>query len=82
MSCIRGGKTSILWNGEPLKPFEAGRGLRQGDPILPYIFVLCLEYLSNLINKVVNDKICTGIKASRNGPVISHLFFADDLMLF
>lgn len=66
----------------PLKPLKSRRGLQQGDPLSPYLFVLCLEYLSNLINEAVsrNDLIC--IKTSRNGPIISHMFFADDLILF
>lgn len=46
MSCITKGDTSVLWNGEPLQPLSSGRGLRQGDLMSPYIFVLCLEYLS------------------------------------
>lgn len=43
LSCIMQGETSILWNGEKTKPFSLGRGLRQGDLLSPYLFVLCLE---------------------------------------
>ena len=82
MSCVAKGETSILWNGEKTDPFFPSRGLRQGDPLSPYLFVLCLEYLSNLINTKVESKDWIGIKASKNGPVFSHLFFADDLIFF
>lgn len=56
MSCVTQGETSILWNGEPLQPLSNERGLREGDPFSPYLFVLCLEYLSNFINEVVDSK--------------------------
>ena len=58
------------------------RGLRQRDPLSPYFFVICMEYLSSLILEKVECGKWEGIKASPNGPVIYHLFFVDDLMLF
>lgn len=82
MSYVTKGETVILWNGYPLDPIKARRGLSQGDPLSPYLFVLCLEFLSNLINEAVFKKKWTGIQSSRNGPTISHLFFADDLRFF
>lgn len=56
--------------------------MRQGDPLSPYLFVLCMEKLSHLINYQVAQRKWKPVKASRNGPAISHLFFADDLILF
>lgn len=82
MSCVTGGSFSVLWNGEVLEAFKPKGGLRQGDPISPYLFVLCMERLSNMIVGRNMDKEWVGIKASREGPSITHLFFADDLMLF
>lgn len=81
-SCVKGGNTAVLWNGEPLPSLNQKRGLRQGDPLSPYFFVICMEYLSGPILKKVETGEWLGIKASPNGPAISHLFFADDLMLF
>lgn len=82
MGCVTKGTTAILWNGQPLNPLKQIRGLRQGDPLSPYLFVLCLEYLSNLINQASLSKMWNGIRPSRGSNPITHLFFADDLMLF
>ena len=57
--------------------------MRQGDPMSPYIFVLCMERLSYAINRAVDVKKWLPIKVSRSGHALSHIFFAaDDMMLF
>ncbi|XP_072071612.1 uncharacterized protein [Arachis hypogaea] len=73
---------SILWNGNRLDSFQPRRGLRQGDPISPYLFVLCMERLACFISKQVDEGIWDGVAVSRGGPRVSHLMFADDLLLF
>lgn len=82
MSCITSVKTAILWNGEPLEEFSPGRGIRQGDPLSPYLFVLCMERLSILIDSKCGEGNWKGIKVSRDSVALTHLFFADDLILF
>ena len=82
MDCISSSTVSILFNRGKLDSFSPSRGIRQGDPISPYIFILCLEYLGLLIHEKTSLKIWKPIKASRSGPAFSHLFFADDLILF
>lgn len=82
MSCVTTVSTSILWNGEALDEFSPGRGLKQGDPLSPYLFVLCMDRLSILINQKAEEGKWKGIKAFRNTNPLTHLFFADVLILF
>lgn len=81
MTCISSAHYSVLINGNPEGYFRGERGVRQGDPLSPYLFVLAMEYLARLLNKaqeVTDFKYyakCKGLK-------INHLMFADDLMLY
>ncbi|XP_057458292.1 uncharacterized protein LOC130749012 [Lotus japonicus] len=63
-------------------PFDPGRGLRQGDPLSPYLFILCGEVFSALINRAMLTSSLHGVKISRSAPVISHHLFADDSVVF
>ncbi|XP_074298528.1 uncharacterized protein LOC141629421 [Silene latifolia] len=81
IDCVSTVSFSVLINGTPMKEFQPSRGLRQGDPLSPYLFILCAEALSNLIRRaVVNDSL-HGIRISQSAPFVSHLFFADDSKL-
>ena len=82
MSCVSLVSTSILFNGGNMKPIFPSRGIRQGDPLLPYLFILCMEALGFLIDEKCKDKSWSPIKSSNNGVAFSRLFFADDLVLF
>lgn len=72
----------VLWNGEPTDTFTPSRGIRQGDPLSPYIFVLCMERLNQIIEESIIANKWQPIRASRNGPKLSNLCFADDIILF
>ena len=72
----------VLWNGEITDTFLPIRGIRQGDSISPYILVLCMERLSHLINSLIEKGKWKPVKLNKTGPQLSHLFFADDLLLF
>ena len=82
MNCIESAKLSILWNGEPMEAFRPSRGIRQGDPLSPYLYVICMERLAHLIDREVRLGVWKPVRASRNGPALSNLAFADDLILF
>lgn len=81
MSCITSVNTSILVNGGALERFEPSRGIRQGDPLSPYIFILCMEYLGHLIEKKCVNGDWVPLKASKDNLGFSHLLFANDIIL-
>ncbi|XP_042954633.1 uncharacterized protein LOC122291048 [Carya illinoinensis] len=66
----------------PQEVFHPSRGIRQGDPISPYIFILCAEALSKLIGKAEATGVINGVPIARGPLRVSHLFFADDSLLF
>lgn len=82
MECVSGPSMSILWNGEKTESFKPARGLGQGDPLSPYLFVLCMERLCHLIDEAVENGRWKPIRLSRGGPQLSYICFADDLILF
>ncbi|KAH1121340.1 hypothetical protein J1N35_004500 [Gossypium stocksii] len=82
MRCITTVSYTVTINGRRGEVFRPMRGLRQGDPLSPFMFLLCGEGLSSLIRLALKNGLVKGIKASRRGPAISHLLFADDCILF
>lgn len=82
MKCVTAASFRLLWNGDCTELIEQTRGIRQGDPMSPYLFVHCLERLAHRIQQVVEFDGWRPLRASRSGPPVSHLFFADDFMLF
>ncbi|KAG7557763.1 Zinc knuckle CX2CX4HX4C [Arabidopsis suecica] len=82
MTCISTVSYSVLINGSPTSKIHPQRGLRQGDPLSPYLYLLCTEGLSSLLHNAMLTKSIQGFKASRGGPPISHMLFADDSLLF
>ncbi|MCH82717.1 putative ribonuclease H protein, partial [Trifolium medium] len=82
MHSVTSVETNVKWHGARADYFRPQRGIRQGDPISPYIFVLCMYKLSHLITQAVEEGRWKTLRAGRNGPMVSHLMFADDLLLF
>ena len=78
MECITSVSYSLLVNGEPHGHITPTRGIRQGDPLSPYLFLLCSEGLHRLIQAVANNGDIKGVSICRNGPKLTHLLFADD----
>lgn len=82
MSCIKILSFPAIINGVPVGHIIPSRGLRQGDPLSPYLFLICAMGLQGLIHKAESDGLLRGVSICRNGPRASHLFFADDSVLF
>ncbi|XP_021714867.1 uncharacterized protein LOC110682830 [Chenopodium quinoa] len=80
--CVSTISYQVLVNGNPLQNFRPQCGLRQGDPLSSYLFVLCMEILSAMIRKAERASLFKGICISRSAPMVSYLFFADDSLLF
>jgi hypothetical protein len=80
--CVCTATASILVNGSPTEEFHLERGLRQGDPLSPFLFLLAVEGLNVLMEAVVAGNLFTGYIIGEQDPVtISHLQFADDTLL-
>jgi hypothetical protein len=82
MTCIRTVTYSVLVNGQPVGRITPTRGIRQGDPLSPYLFILCAEALSALLHHAERSGYLSGVPTSKHGPRLNHLFFADDSLLF
>lgn len=75
LMCLSSVPYSFKWNGQVDGNVVPSRGLRQGDSISPYLFLLCAEAFSTLLSKAANDKLITGAQVCRGAPRVSHLFF-------
>ncbi|KAE8655416.1 hypothetical protein F3Y22_tig00117027pilonHSYRG00012 [Hibiscus syriacus] len=80
--CISTPKIDVLVNGCPSQYFSIKRGLRQGCPLSPFLFNVVGEALSGLLKKAVALDVCRGVHIGRSNVVVSHIQFADDLILF
>ena len=82
MKCISSVSYSVIINGTAYGNITPTKGLRQGDPLSPYLFLLCAEGFSALIHDATKKNQLQGIGVCRGAPKITHLFFADDSFLF
>ena len=82
MICVTSVTYSLSVNGNQSGRIFPSRGLQQGDPLSPYLFLLCTEGLSKLLKSANQEGFIQDVAAASNGPKITHLFFADDSMLF
>lgn len=82
MSCVTSVSYSVKFNGTLLDSFSPTRGLRQGDPLSPFLFLFVADGLSSLLQREAAQGTVTPIKVCRRAPGISHLLFADDSLFF
>lgn len=82
MKCVSSVSFSVRVNGSLSSVFKPTRGIRQGDPISPYLFLLCAEGLSCLLKSVGPMHLARGARVGIHAPWISHLLFADDCIVF
>nr|GFB76719.1 putative RNA-directed DNA polymerase, eukaryota, reverse transcriptase zinc-binding domain protein [Tanacetum cinerariifolium] len=80
-ACLHSSRASILINGSPTSEFSIKRGLRQGDLLSPFLFILVMEGLHCSMSNAVNSGLIRGIKLGSSGIVLSHLFYTDDVII-
>jgi hypothetical protein len=79
-ACVFAGNLSILVNGSPIKEFNIQRGLKQGDPLAPFLFLLVAEGFGGVMKKAVEENLFKGFQIGGDGLMISHLQYADDTL--
>jgi len=82
MRCITTVSYSVLINGVAHGNIMPSKGLCQGDPLSSYLFLLCADGFSSLINKAVRNQTMSELSIRRGYPMLTHLFFANDSLLF
>ncbi|XP_071700132.1 uncharacterized protein [Rutidosis leptorrhynchoides] len=82
LSCLKSASISILVNGSPTDEFMLGRGVRQGDPLSPFLFIITAEGLNLLTKKAVQNGLFSGVEVGCDNVLISHLQYADDTIFF
>ncbi|KAL8092159.1 hypothetical protein AgCh_034453, partial [Apium graveolens] len=82
LKCVTTVAYTISHGNYELQLIKPSRGLIQGDPLSPYLFIICTEGLSAILRWYEAKKWITGVKICRKAPVISHMLFADDSYLF
>jgi hypothetical protein len=80
MSCVVSSSFVVLINGETSPFFQSERGLRQGCPLSPLLFILVMESISLLLKKGQSEGSLTGVKVSRIIKIL-HLIFVDDILI-
>ncbi|GJS39203.1 putative RNA-directed DNA polymerase [Tanacetum coccineum] len=80
--CLQTSSISVLVNGSPTEEFKMSRGIRQGDPLSPFLFLIAAEGINVVVNEAINNDVLKGITVERDRVVVSHLQYADDTIFF
>lgn len=78
--CLSSTKSYVLVNGAPTDEFEISRGVHQGVPLSPFLFILAMEGLNIVVKSACEKPLFCGVKLPRDGPSVSHVFYAGDAM--
>ena len=81
LECVSSIQYTLLVNGSITQSFKPAKGLRQVDPLSPYLFLMCANILSLALIKAENDKDIQGVKLGRNGVSFTRLLFVDNSLL-
>ncbi|GKV41205.1 hypothetical protein SLEP1_g48771 [Rubroshorea leprosula] len=81
MECLATARVSILVNGSPTKEFAMGKGLRQGDPLSPFLFLMISEGLAGLVKKVEQEGLLHGVEIGQQKMSISLLQFVNNTVI-
>ncbi|KAL4302640.1 hypothetical protein GQ457_10G009930 [Hibiscus cannabinus] len=82
MRCVSSVSSRVRVRGALSEAFRPQRGLRQGDPLSPFLFLFCTEGLSAALTAAQYEGHLPGVRASKHGPPVNHLLFADDNLVF
>ena len=82
LGCLSTVSYLVFINGRPRGKFKGSRGLRQGDPLSPFLFTLVADVLGRLIDKAKDSDAIHGFFVGRDKVEVTHLQFADDTLLF
>ncbi|KAL8124435.1 hypothetical protein AgCh_012179 [Apium graveolens] len=80
--CISTTSLDFFINDEEFCSLKPQKGVRQGDSISPYLFLLIVDVLSRSLLNAIQDGSLSGIKMARQCPEVSHILFADDSLIF
>ncbi|KAJ9548768.1 hypothetical protein OSB04_021311 [Centaurea solstitialis] len=81
-SCLRSSRISILVNGSPTEEFSMEKGIRQGDPMAPFLFLVVAEGLHIMVEEAIEKGLYKGLKVGSGGVILSHLQYVDDVVFF
>ncbi|KAJ0919470.1 putative RNA-directed DNA polymerase [Helianthus annuus] len=81
MGILKSARSSVLVNGAPTFQFQCEKGMRQGDPLSPLLFLVVMEALSRMFTRAREAGVIKGILTPNNGPIMSHLLYADDTIV-
>ncbi|KAL8092543.1 hypothetical protein AgCh_034709 [Apium graveolens] len=82
MECVASARYKINHAGKEFGEIIPTRGIRQGDPLSSYLFLICMEGFTALLRDYEHKKLIKGIQVARGAPAVSHMFFADDTYIY